>query len=44
MPVPLAVDAATMLEAFRNYGQELRLIGERQKATFVLAKGPFDNG
>jgi hypothetical protein len=50
-PVPLAVDAATMLEAFHSYGQELHRIGKRQpqgsqrrKATFVLAKWFFDTG
>ena len=50
-PLPLAVDAATMLEAFHSYGQELHRIGKRQpqgsqrrKATFVLAKWFFDTG
>ncbi len=40
-PVPLAVDAATMLEAFHSYAYELCLIGKeqgegskRQKAVF----------
>ena len=50
-PLPLAVDAATMLEAFHNYGHELHRIGasqppgsQRQKAACVLAKWFFDTG
>ena len=50
-PLPLAVDAATMLEAFHNYGQELHRIGasqapgsQRRKAALVLAKWFFDTG
>ena len=48
-PLSLAVDAATMLEAF--YGQELYRTGKeqpqgskRQKAVFMLAKWFFDRG
>ena len=47
----LAVDAATMLEAFHNYGQERYLIGKeqdegskKQRAAFMLAKWFFDTG
>ncbi len=44
-PRSLAVDAATMLEGFHSYGQELYRIGKeqqqgskRQNAVFMLAK------
>jgi hypothetical protein len=48
----LAVDAATMLEAFHNYGQERYLISKeqdegspkKQRAAFMLAKWFFDTG
>ena len=47
----LAVDAATMLEAFHNYGLERYLIGKeqdegskKQRAAFMLAKWFFDTG
>ena len=47
----LAVDAATMLEAFHSYANELCLIGkeqdegsQRHKAVFKLAKRSFDRG
>ena len=47
----LAVDAATMLEGFHSYAQQLYLIGEaqepgsnRQKVPFALAKWFFDTG
>ena len=47
----LAVDAATMLEAFNNYGLERYLIGKeqdegskKQRAAFMLAKWFFDTG
>ncbi len=50
-PQSLAVDAATMLEAFHSYAYELYLIGKeqaegskRQKAVFKLAKWFFDRG
>jgi hypothetical protein len=50
-PLPLAVDAATMLEVFHNYAYQLYLIGkrqsqgsQRQKALFTLAKWLFDRG
>jgi hypothetical protein len=49
--LPLAVDAATMLEGFHSYAQELYLIGKeqepgsnRQKVPFALAKWFFDAG
>jgi hypothetical protein len=49
--LPLAVDAATMLEAFHGYGHELHRIGKRQlpdsqrrKAAFVMAAWFFDAG
>jgi hypothetical protein len=49
--LPLAVDAATMLEAFQGYGQQLHRIGKRQppgsqrrKAAFVMAAWFFDTG
>jgi hypothetical protein len=48
-PVPLAVDAATMLEAFHSYAYELYRIGKeqdagskRQQAVFKLAEWIFD--
>ena len=50
-PLSLAVDAATMLEAFHNYGQERYFIGKeqdegskKQRAAFMLAKWFFDTG
>ena len=50
-PQSLAVDAATMLEAFHSYAYELYLIGKeqgvgskRQQAVFKLAKWLFDRG
>ena len=50
-PQSLAVDAATMLEAFHSYAYELHLIGKerdegskRQQAVFKLAKWLFDRG
>jgi hypothetical protein len=50
-PLSLAVDAATMLEAFHNYGQERYFIGKeqdegskKQRASFMLAKWFFDTG
>ncbi len=50
-PLPLAVDAATMLEVFHNYAHQLYLIGkrqspgsQRQKAVITLAKWLFDMG
>jgi hypothetical protein len=50
-PLSLAVDAATMLEGFHSYAQELYLIGKeqdagsnRQKVPFTLAKLFFDTG
>jgi hypothetical protein len=50
-PLSLAVDAATMLEGFHSYAQQLYLIGEaqepgsnRQKVPFALAKWFFDTG
>ena len=50
-PQSLAVDAATMLEAFHSYAYELYLIGKeqgagskRQQAVFKLAKWLFDTG
>ena len=50
-PLPLAVDAATMLEGFHSYAYELYLIGKEQgegskwqQALFKLAKWLFDRG
>ena len=50
-PLHWAVDAATMLEAFHNYGQARYLIGKeqdegskKQRAAFMLAKWFFDTG
>jgi hypothetical protein len=50
-PLSLAVDAATMLEGFHSYAQQLYLIGKeqepgsnRQKVPFALAKWFFDAG
>ncbi len=50
-PLPLAVDAATMLEVLHNHAYQLYLIGkrqspgsQRQKAVFTLAQWPFDRG
>ena len=50
-PRSLAVDAATMLEAFHSYAYELYLIGKeqdagskRQQAAFKEAKWLFDRG
>ena len=50
-PLSLAVDAATMLEAFHSYAYELYLIGKvqpqgsnRQNVPFKLAEWFFDAG
>ncbi len=50
-PLSLAVDAATMLEGFHSYAQQLYLIGKeqepgsnRQKVPFALAKWFLDTG
>jgi hypothetical protein len=50
-PLPWAVDAATMLEAFHSYATELYLIGEQQvpgsrlqRAVYTIAKWLFVKG
>ena len=49
--LPWAVDAATMLEGFHSYAEELYLIGEQQvqgsrlqRAVYTMAKWLFDMG
>jgi hypothetical protein len=50
-PLPWAVDAATMLEGFHSFAEELFLIGEQevqgsrlQRAVYTMAKWIFDMG
>ena len=50
-PLPWAVDAATLLEGFHSYAEELFLIGKQQvpgsrlqRAVYTLAKWIFDKG